>query len=117
MISAQKMDFVRELKSVAFGVVGLVRNSLSWSRCSKRRSANTKHVVLLSLGGRLGSPFLAKVLRDRGYVIHVISGRFPGYELVHADYWHKADCLNEYHSVQVFFRKLEMFWCQLRRIY
>jgi len=52
-------------------------------------------VVLLSLGGRLGSPMLAHRLALRGYEVHVLSKRFPGHEMRHAHRWHMVDVLND----------------------
>ncbi len=99
MFSAQQMYKIRDLKAGVYGVSGLLRNLLLSVLTTPDK--NRPRAVLLSLGARLGSPMLASVLASMGFEVHVFSKRMPGYELAHAEHWHRVDCLNEYDRLLV----------------
>lgn len=74
--------------------------------------------VLLSMGGRLGSPMLAEVLLQRGYELHVVSGRLPGHELRWAKRWHKVDPLGPYEQLLDCVRGIDpsLVLCEMRNV-
>ena len=66
-----------------------------WKRNFGDSSSQRDTVVLLSLGGQNGSPFLAKAATELGYDVHVLSPRFPSYEGLYATGWTKVDPISD----------------------
>jgi len=86
-IPAPLATVLRTAKSIAFGL----KSWAAMKRCSLRPKSALGTVVILSLGGRHGSPILAKSVQELGYDIHVISPRFPSYEGQFARGWTRCD--------------------------
>ena len=105
MINAKHMHTVRELKSYAFGVKGLLYQLTN--KALNRSNETQATAVLLSLGGRLGSPMLARVLKDMGFETHVIAANLPGYEIQYCQQWHRHDCLGDYDELVKAVRKID----------
>lgn len=95
-LPAKAMPYARDAKAYAYGLMGAAKMAAKQVRPP---STPRGRAVLLSLGGRRGSPFLASTLSRLGYELHVLSKEYPGYESAYASKWHRIDALGDYEKV------------------
>lgn len=98
MFRKKYYELIRECKSYVLGVLGLCRNCIV-DIFKINRSKSRKNVVLVSLGGRFGSPMLAQRLVSLGFDVHVFSKKMPGHELSVAHKWHRIDPQVDYDTL------------------
>lgn len=89
---------IREIKSYVMGFWGA--GSMIQRRMQRYFTKNKRPaVVLLSMGGRFGSPMLAQRLLNEGFDVFVVARKLPGHEIKYSVKWVLCDCLGEYDAL------------------
>jgi len=88
---------LRNLKNHYIGINSRIKYFLNRKRYNL---SNGKTLVLLSLGGGKGSPFVARAVSKLGFNLVVAAPTFPRYEAQYANLWIKSNVLTDYESLK-----------------
>lgn len=95
-VSADWANSLRRAKYFAIGLAG--RAKILGRRLGKPSPKGS--IVLLSLGGGKGSPYVASAVAALGYDLYVLSAEFPRLESPFARGWIKADPFGNYDDLK-----------------